>query len=437
MIHKAATVLDGFDAVVVGAGPGGSAAAYHLARRGRRVALVDKAKFPREKVCGDGLTPRAVKALIDMGVDTDGPGWARAEGLRIVGAGVVLDLPWPELASFPGYGLVRTRLDFDSILVDRAVDAGATLMEETEVTGAIVEHGVVVGVNIEKIEQNAASNGKPGQKRTRGEASELRAPVVIASDGAASRLGISLGGRRLETRPMGVAVRAYYWSPKSKETYLESYLELWHGDELLPGYGWIFPLPDGTVNVGLGLLNTSPHFQNVDYRKLLRDWLAGFSPEWELTPENQVGTVRGGPLPMGGNRTPVARPGLMLVGDAAGLVNPFNGEGIAYALETGAMAAEVAHDVLDAGDPWMMRRYPDRLREAYEGYYTLGRAFVRAIGHASIMGALTKYGLPNRKLMEFAFKVLGNLTEPRGGDASDRLINALSRMAPSAARLVG
>lgn len=422
MIHKPTTSGAAYDAVVVGAGPGGATAAYFLARAGYRTLVVDKARFPREKVCGDGLTPRAVRVLAEMGIETNGPQWARAEGLRIVGAGVVLDLPWPELSSFPGYGLVRTRLDFDSLVLDRAREAGASVWEETEVTRAVVENGVVGGVVV---------------SRAHGAVKTVAAPVTIASDGAASRLGLSLGGRRLDRRPMGVAVRAYYRSPRHKETYLESYLELWHGDELLPGYGWIFPLPDGTVNVGLGLLNTSPHFQNVDYKKLLREWLAGFPPEWELVPENRIGKVRGGPLPMGFNRMPLARPGLMLVGDAAGVVNPFNGEGIAYAMETGAMAAEVAGLAIDAGDPWKLRLYPDRLREAYEGYFILGRAFVRAIGHAPVMGALTRYGLPNRRLMQFAFKILGNLTDPRGGDAEDRLFNALCRAAPALRRMVG
>jgi geranylgeranyl reductase family protein len=411
---------DSFDAVVVGAGPGGAATAYHLARQGYRPLLVDKAKFPREKVCGDGLTPRAVKELQEMEVDTSGPDWARADGLRIVGAGVSLDLPWPELNSFPGYGLVRTRLDFDSVLVEKAKQAGAVFWEETEVTGAILDKGVVAGVTV-------GSNG---------DRADVKAPVVIASDGASSRLGLSLGGRRLDGRPMGVAVRAYYRSPRHTEKYLESYLELWHGEDLLPGYGWIFPLPDGTVNVGLGLLNTSPYFQNVDYKRLLTDWLKGLPKEWELVPENRVGKIRGGPLPMAFNRAPVARPGLMLVGDAAGVVNPFNGEGIAYAMETGRIAAGVAAEALRRGDPFALEEYPERLREAYEGYFVLGRVFVRLIGHASVMGALTKHALPRRRLMEFAFKVLGNLTDPRDGDAQDRLINALCRIAPRVRSMV-
>ncbi|MEX2556943.1 MAG: geranylgeranyl reductase family protein [Actinomycetota bacterium] len=404
-----------FDAVVVGGGPGGSTAAYWLARAGRRVLVVEKSAFPREKVCGDGLTPRAVRCLEDMGVKTEGPEWARADGLRIYGSGMVLDLPWPELATLPDYGLVRTRLDFDALLLDHARDAGATVWESTSVEGPLTDRaGVVTGVEV-------ARNG---------DRARVEAPVVIAADGASSRFAMSLGGHRLPSRPMGVAMRAYYRSPKSAETYFESFLELWSGDHLLPGYGWLFPLPDGMVNVGLGLLSTSPHFQQTDYKRMLEDWLAGLPPEWGLAPENRVGKPRGGPLPMGFNRSLLARPGLMVVGDAAGVVNPFNGEGIAYAMETGRLSAESADDALTAGDAGAVRSYVDRVYDAYEGYFVMGRVFARLLGKGQTMGLLTKYALPNRTAMKFAFRILGNLTDPRDGDAYDRIINALARVAP-------
>ena len=413
-------MTDKFDVAIVGGGPAGSTAAYHLAARGRRVLVIDKARVPREKVCGDGLTPRAVRCLHEMGVDTEGPEWARADGLRIIGGGVTLELPWPDLNAWPDEGLVQTRLDFDSLLLDHARKAGAEVWEETEVTGPLVDDdGVVNGVSYR--------NGDRG---------EVRAPIVIAGDGVANRFGIPLGIHRIDTRPMGVAVRTYFHSPRWNDNYLESYLELWRGDDLLPGYGWIFPVPDGTVNVGLGLLNTSKHFQAVDYKKLLWDWVAGLPAEWGLRRENQVGKIRGGSLPMGFNRAPLARPGLMLVGDAAGAVNPFNGEGIAYAMETAAIAAAVADDALRVGDPRALRAYPERLREAYEGYFILGRTFVKLIGHAPVMAALTKHGLKREWLMRFAFKILANLTEPRDGSASDRLINAMVRNAPAINRMV-
>lgn len=404
-----------YEAVIVGGGPAGAAAAYHLASRGVHVLVVEKARFPRDKVCGDGLTPRAVKALHQMGISTTGPEWATAKGLRIIGGGTRLELPWPELSSWPGYALVRTRFDFDQILIDAARKAGAEVLEETEVVGAVLDdNGVVVGVEIEHQDERA----------------RIDAPIVLAADGVAGRFGLSLGITRDERRPMGVAVRTYFTSPRSTDDYLESYLELWRGDDLMPGYGWIFPLPDGTVNVGLGLLNTSEHFKTVDYKKLLWDWVEGLPPEWGLTRENAIGKVRGGGLPMGFNRTALARPGLMLIGDAAGAVNPFNGEGIAYAMESGQIAATVAAEALAAGTPHDLRAYPRAMHEHYEGYFILARTFVKLIGDARVMGFLTKHALPRKRLMEFAFKVLANLTEPRGGDAYDRLINAMVKIAP-------
>ena len=414
------------DVVVVGAGPGGSATAYHLAQAGLDVLLLEKSAFPREKVCGDGLTPRAVKALISMGVDLDAPGWARNKGLRIIGGGCRLELDWPQLATYPDFGLVRTRLDFDEILARTSQKAGARLQELTEVTGPLLDDaGRVVGVKARRV---------PEDPRERHDSPEetYRAKLVIAADGVSGRLPLSMGIAKRDDRPMGVAVRRYYKSPRTHDDYLESWLELWQGDTLLPGYGWIFGVGDGTVNVGLGLLNTSEAFQGTNYRALLQQWLGGMPEEWGFTEENAVGKVQGGALPMGFNRQPHYRNGLMLVGDAGGVVNPFNGEGIAYAMESGELAAEIATHAIRRDDERVLMRYPAELKARYGGYYTLGRVFVHAIGNPAVMKYATKYGLPRPTLMRFTLKLLANLTDPRGGDAMDRVINAMSRLAPAA-----
>jgi geranylgeranyl reductase family protein len=412
------------DVIVVGAGPGGSAVAYHLAQAGLDVLLLEKATFPREKVCGDGLTPRAVKALVGMGVDVSPEaGWIRNRGLRILGGGMRLELPWPELASYPDYGLVRPRLDLDEILVRQAQKAGARLQEETTVTGAVLDDAARVN----------GVTAKVGPERTE---TTYRAPLVLAADGNSSRLAVSLGLQRREDRPMGVAVRRYYTSPRHDDDMLESWLELWDGQRLLPGYGWVFGVGDGTSNVGLGILNTSDAFQNVDYRVLLTRWLAAMPAEWGYVEDNATGPVRGSALPMGFNRTPHYTRGLLLIGDAGGMVNPFNGEGIPYAMESGQLAAEVAIQALarpqGPARERALQAYPTQLKAAYGGYYTLGRIFVQLIGNPAVMKLATRHGLPHPVLMRFALKLLANLTDPRGGDAMDRVIGALTKLAPAA-----
>jgi len=418
------SVIDA-DVVVVGAGPAGSATATYLARDGLRVSLLEKSTFPREKVCGDGLTPRGTRQLIRLGIDTSTEaGWLHNKGLRIYGGKRPFQLEWPELADFPPYGLVRPRADFDQLLARHAVVAGASLYEQANVVEPIIDDrsGRVVGVIT-----------KDGRRFT--------APMVVAADGNSTRLSLAMGLNRREDRPMGVAVRTYYASPRHRDDYLESWLELWEGkpgkSALLPGYGWIFGMGDGTCNVGLGILNTSSAFGKTDYKDLLKRWLDNTPDDWAFRNENMIGPVRGAALPMGFNRQPHYERGLVLVGDAGGMINPFNGEGIAYAMESAEIAATAMAEAhgRGPGSPAAERAlasYPIKLKAQLGGYYTLGRTFVKLIGHPQVMRVCTRYGLPRRTLMQFTLKLLANLTDAKDGDAMDKLINALSRIAPAA-----
>jgi len=426
--QRSGPIADEADVIVVGAGPGGSAAAYHMARHGLRVLLLEKTEFPREKVCGDGLTPRAVRQLVRMGVDTSTKaGWLQNKGLRVIGGGVRLELDWPDLASFPNYGLVRTRLDFDDMLAKRAVEAGAILRTSANVTGPVLDaDGHAIGVQ-----------AKLGPDK---EPVEFRAPLVIAADGVSGKLPLAMGLTKRDDRPIGVAVRRYFHSPvRADDDYLESWLELRSAQDrerLLPGYGWIFGMGDGRVNVGLGILNSSSAFGKTNYRSMLNDWLAGTPADWGMRDEtNADGPILGAALPMGFNRVPHYTRGLMLVGDSGGMVNPMNGEGIAYAMESGELAAEVAVQALarpaGADRERALRAYPSELSLRFGGYYRLGGVFVKLIGNPQIMRIATKHGMPHPTLMRFVLKLLANLTDPRGGDAMDRIINGLTKVAPA------
>lgn len=411
------------DVLVVGAGPAGSAAAYWLATAGLDVAVLEKAAFPREKVCGDGLTPRAVAALQDMGVDTSpAAGWVRHRGLRVYGGGQVVEVDWPQLRSWPDFGLVRTRREFDQLLARHAAAAGARVHEGVTVTDPLLDDaGRVAGVHAVAGEDRAPQT--------------WRARLVVSAEGLSGRLAKSLGLLRREDRPLGVAVRRYVASPRGEDDYLDVSFDLTAEGPTaasMPGYGWVFGMGDGTANVGFGLLDTR-RSGDVDHRAVLRDWLATLPPEWELDDAHAVTPVRGAGLPMALHRQPAYTRGLLLAGDSVGAVNPFNGEGISYAMETGRMAAETAVEALAAPEgparEAVLRRYPGRLAAEYGGHHRLGAGFLALLRHPDLVRFATAHGLKRPALVGAALRLMGNLTDGRDGDCVDRTVAVLTRLA--------
>lgn len=415
--------------LIIGAGPAGSTAAYYLAAAGIETTVVEKTYFPREKVCGDGFTPRAVREIQLLGLPHgEELGWRRNVGLRLLAGGRKVELPWPELSDFPSYGLVRTRLGFDEQLASHARSAGAQIFEGHAVTEAVRDaSGRVTGVVVNVL--------GPDGRRT-GEKKTLSADVVLAADGNSTRTAVSLGMAKRDDRPLGVAVRTYFTSPRHEDPWMEGWLELPDASgKPLPGYGWVFGVGDGTSNVGLGILNSSASFGKLDYKQVLRDWTAAMPADWGFTAENQVGEIRGAALPMGFNRTPHYSPGMLLLGDAGGMVSPFNGEGISYAMESARYAAEFIERSL-AVAPGLARDnvlsgYAPYIRDQWGSHFTLGRIFAGLIGKPAILRLALRTGMPIPVLMHFVVRMLANLTDAHGKGLEDRLIHVLESLVPA------
>ncbi|HEX6221774.1 MAG TPA: geranylgeranyl reductase family protein [Acidimicrobiia bacterium] len=397
--------------LVVGGGPAGSAAAFWMARQGLDVTLVEKKEYPRDKTCGDGLTPRAILQLGDMGFDFEVPEFHRITGLRsYAGDDLMIEMPWPDHSRFPNWGGVIRRRDLDQQVARLAEKEGVRVREKTSAK-PVIEDGRLTSV--------ALSDGG-------GE--EVIAPdITIIADGSMNRFGRELGSERRRDYPLGMAARGYYSSPRSEDPFLESQLDLRDANgNTMPGYGWVFPLGDGTVNVGVGLLSTFRHWKDVNTTNMMKDYVTTAPGYWGLSEEAKLSKPMGGKLTMSYSKGPLVGHNWLTVGDAAGAINPWNGEGISYAYETGRIAAEYVGQAIGADDFGLLRRYPQRLSDEYGLYYKMARIFVKLIGYPSVMRTLAHTGMRNRPLMEWTLKVMANLLDEDDKHMGERTYDALA-----------
>ncbi|MEI6404249.1 MAG: geranylgeranyl reductase family protein [Actinomycetes bacterium] len=386
------------DVLVVGGGPAGSAAATWAARSGKSVILIDKEKFPRDKPCGDGLTPRAIHELLALGLGE----WLETRpknlGLRAAGFGQELLLPW-DGPSLPRYGSAAPRIELDNRILQVARDAGVTVHDGVAAVDVTMNGGAIDSVLAQRNDENVV----------------IRAQHVIIADGVRSQLGRKLKREWHRDTAYGVAARAYITSERSDDEWISSHLELRGSqNEVLSGYGWIFPLGNGEVNIGVGTLATQKRPADLNLRALMSQYTELRREEWILSGDLRL--PWSAMLPMGGAVSGVAGTNYMFIGDAAGCVNPLNGEGIDYGLETGRLAAQMLSTESDFTQAW-----PAELQAHYGYAFSIARRLAGYLTVPRLLPTLGPIGMRSRSLMKVALRVMGNLVTEEDKDLVARV----------------
>ena len=391
------TATRSVDLAVIGAGPAGAAAAMRAARSGASVVVFDKAPYGRDKVCGDGLTPRAVGALEELKIDMADAHPIR--GLRMIAGKQVRELDWPTTDRFPNHGAVWPRRRLDAALIDAASESGADVVWEAEAL-PIMAGDRVIGV-------------EAGGQR-------VEAAMTVVAAGAQGPVARMLGADRVPDEPFGLAIRTYAATPRHADAHLEACLSLRdeHGTPI-PGYGWMFPAGDGTVNIGVGALSTMKGFKKLNLNTLLEAYRRVVQDDWDLGPNLE--RPRAWRLPMSAERR--HGPGWVAIGDAAGLVNPMNGEGIDYGLESGMLAADLFLD-----DPATApARYDVQVGERFDGFLRTGRRFSFLVGHPWILRPGLRLSVSTDAIAHITLAVMGNLVDNTTPGAAGRVMKVADK----------
>jgi menaquinone-9 beta-reductase len=349
-----------------------------------------------------------------MGLGRELRTWETVKGLRVHGGGRTLELEFPEMDKWPNFGLVKPRKDLDQIVLNHAEAEGAKVLYATEAKEPIFEGGVLVGLTAKR----------------NGDTEEIRAKWTVCAEGAATKFARNLGRSRDPGYPIGFAIRQYFNAPAlANSGWFDAWLDVRSAEDHLPAYGWLFPVGDGTVNVGVGLLSTYEGWKQVNLNRLQDTFISMIPESWEINENTVASKPRVGRLFMGGSVWPPHGPGFILVGDAAGMINPCNGEGIAYGYETGRIGGRHLDEALRNGADPSLASYTADLKATYGPYYRLGRRFVKAIGNPELMEKLVSLGMRSKKLMNFAMTILANLEDTNGKKFDQKGLRVLKKLA--------
>lgn len=386
------------DVLVIGAGPAGSSAAAWAARAGQQVVIIDKEKFPRDKACGDGLTPRAIKELTALGLGDWLATKPRNIGLRAAGFGQELLLPWKS-PSLPEWGSSVPRTELDNRILEVARESGATVHDGVAAVDVELDNGAIKTVVAQQDGQEVRYSAKN----------------VIIADGVRSQLGRKLNREWHRDTAYGVAARAYIKSERHDDPWISSHLELRGAqNEILSGYGWIFPQGNGEVNIGVGTLATERRPADLNLRALMSQYTEQQRAHWKL--DGDLRAPWSAMLPMGGAVSGVGGPNYMFIGDAAGCVNPLNGEGIDYGLETGRLAVDMLQSESDFSESW-----PAELRHQYGYAFSIARRLAGYLTIPGLLPTLGPVGMRSTALMKVALRVMGNLVTEADKDVVARV----------------
>ena len=386
-----------FDIIIIGGGPAGAATAIQAARGGASVAIFEKSSLGRDKVCGDGLTPRAIGALQDLEIDIKGV--HKITGLRMIAGKTRRELEWPSGGTFPSYGAVWTRKELDSHLLETASQSGAKIFYNSEAL-PMFDGDQVIGVT-------------SGSDR-------WTSKLVVAASGAPGKVARMLGTERKTDEPYGIAIRTYVESPRHADEYLEASLAMRDSNGTpIPGYGWMFPTGKGTVNLGVGALSTMKGFRKLNLNTLCDIYRDSIADEWEVGP--YLEKPRAWRLPMTSQKR--HGNGWVAGGDAAGLINPMNGEGIDYSLESGMLIS----DLFLENPQTASSRYDQIIGERFDGFLRTGRRFSYLIGHPLILRSGLRVAVSNQFMANMTLQVMGNLVDNSTPGAAGRVLRVADK----------
>ncbi|MTI21718.1 geranylgeranyl reductase family protein [Fulvivirga sp. RKSG066] len=385
-----------YDIIIVGAGPAGCACAYQLRNEKLKIALIDKATFPRDKICGDALSADVINQLyrMDERLAADFESFGKkidSHGVRFVAPNsqhIDIDFANPNHGKAAGY--ISKRIDFDQFLFDQVKDQSNL----TVITGQKVDD-IKVSKNSVELKINN---------------SRIFSKLIIGADGAHSIVNKKLGQIKVEKNHYCAGIRCYY--DRVSQMHPKNHIELHFYDDVLPGYLWIFPLPNGQANVGLGMLSSEVSMRKINLKQKLEE-LVKKHPNLINRFENAepMEKPQGFGLPIGSKKRPLSGDRFLLLGDAASLIDPFTGEGIGNALRSGRIAAEHIVNAIGLNDfsKEFNKRYDKVIYQKMWNELRISRSMQKLLRYPKLFNFVVKKANKNASVRTLLTSMLDNV----------------------------